>query len=117
MSLIGVLMAERDATESYFARALLAEDIERLQRITAMAVAAPSFEAFRKEALYVGWTKDDMRTHELIPRLDPFLTAIWAERRESGSPATTEACWRAFNALRLERLVGCLARAPVPDRD
>jgi hypothetical protein len=115
MSLLTSLQAQRDASESYFARALLAEDIERLTRVRGMLTSAASFDAFRKQALYAGWTRDDMRTHELLVCLEPLLKALWDEHHGGTDASAVMQTWRAFQALRLERLVGCLARTPAPD--
>jgi hypothetical protein len=70
---------------------------------------------FRKEAVYAGWSKDDMRTHELLPKLDPLIEVMWRHRLGTVSDQALIKAWNEFHDLRVERLVGCLTRTPQLD--
>lgn len=114
MQLIDDLSSRLETEESYFRSALLREDIARLGRLRATALATASLEAFMKDAVYSGWSANDLRTHELRPALEPFLAAFYEAARDSASPAhdALNALWADFDRLRMDRLVGCLSRVP-----
>lgn len=117
MDLLARLQADLRSEESYFRAQLLREDVARLQRLQELAAAAPNIDAFKKEGLMIGWTPGDTRSWELEATLDPLLEAFYATAtRAAGADADGRllAAWRAFDAHRMERLVGCLARVPRP---
>lgn len=101
-------------TESYFQQVLIGEDLARLRKLEQQLATAPSLEAFRKEALYSGWSADDLRTHELLPALDPLIAALWASRDTTPPRTSLIELWIAFQNLRVARLTGCLSRTPNP---
>jgi len=101
-------IAEKD--ESLFRRQLAKEDIARLERLAALAKAAADLEAFKKDGLYIGWTQNDMRTHDLRDTLLALLDAFYAltqEANEANEQALT-AAWIKFRDDRLEKLIHCL---------
>ena len=113
MTLAEILATQLDGETSYFRSTLLREDIARLERLAGMAARAADPAAFAAEGLKVGWTPDDRRTHELLPALKPLLVLLYPALR-SGAPADQPLldAWAAFDQLRMDRLVGCLARVP-----
>ncbi len=115
MQLIETLSKALAQEESLFRRQLLQEDLERLRRLAARVEAADSCEGFVRDGATIGWTPDDLRTHELKPALDPLLVAIYescgAGRPDPELDARVAEAWRSFDALRMERL----ARVPKPD--
>ncbi len=119
MQLIETLSKVLAQEESLFRAQLLREDLERLRRLAALAEAAESRETFAREGAMIGWTPNDSRTHELKSALDPLLDAIYeacrAGRPDPERDARVAEAWRSFDALRMERLVGCLTRVPKPD--
>ncbi|MEZ5995606.1 MAG: hypothetical protein R3C25_07605 [Hyphomonadaceae bacterium] len=111
MRLVAKLEEEAAQSESLFRRALAKEDVSRLSALRRLAREHATLEAFNKHALFIGWTKDDLRTAELKEHLLPVMAAIFAYERENGgdeAEASLEAAWRAFSAHRLKVLVHCL---------
>lgn len=123
MRLMDELRHQHANEQSYFQQHLLTEDINRLQRLKELAAANDDTEAFVKEGMMIGWTPNDLRTHELGETIKPLLAAIHDRSRASGESAELaklddriSALWEAFNAHRMERLIGCLSRVPaLPD--
>lgn len=108
-----VTMLEREAADgaSLFRRMLAKEDAERIAKLRRLAHEHETLEDFRKHGLFIGWTRDDMRTHELKEYLAPVMDAVFACEREGGGEAAElalDAAWRAFDAHRLKILVHCL---------
>lgn len=101
-------LAESD--DSYFRRHLAREDLARLDKLSALKETAADLEQFLKEGLYIGWTQNDMRTHELKDTLVPFLTVlfIWYENETPENEEAVSETWSAFEADRLKKLVHCL---------
>ena len=104
---------------SPFRAQLLREDLERLERLRQLARSSGGLDAFRQQGSRVGWTQGDMRTAELAPALEPFLTALYEYEAGQRQPDIEERLldrWLDLNHLRMERLVGCLStRPPRPD--
>lgn len=98
--------------ESYFRQALMREDLARLDRLEASAASAADRTAFLKEAVYFGWTVNDMRTHELREVLDPFLVAFHAASQSADDHGDLIPLWLTLDHLRMDRIVGCLTRVP-----
>lgn len=116
MKLIEQLEQALSEEESIFRAQLLKEDIARLRTLEELAKSASSPDEFLKRSLLIGWTPGDARTFELKPALEPMLLAFFAASRgEDGAEARLTEAWRAFDAFRVERLVGCLSRVPRPD--
>lgn len=117
MQLVARLENELLTEESYFRCQLLREDLARLKRLQELACSAPNVQAFEKEGRMLAWTPDSLRNWELKEALDPFLQAFYAAATIGGSNAEDRllAAWRALDARRLERLVGCLSRVPRPE--
>jgi len=121
MRLLEMLEEDLAREPSMFRAQLMREDAARLRRVIELAESAASAEEFGKQAFVVGWTPNDLRTHELKAELDPLLDALYRRLSSGGEDAALdreiEALWRAFDAKRLERLVGCLSRVPPPEDD
>ena len=110
MRLIEILETEAGAAASLFRRVLAKEDLARLEKLRALAREHNSIESFIKHGLFIGWTKDDLRTGELRPELEALMGAIFAcEQRpdDSAQMALLEA-WAQFQARRMKVLVHCL---------
>lgn len=118
MNLLENLESAIDQEESFFRAQLMREDVARLRRLQELASASETVEEFVKEGLYVGWTPNDLRTHEFKEELEVFLQAVYRRCRDDGVAGDTDKqiaqAWRVFDAKRMERLVGCLARVPKP---
>ncbi|MGV6820482.1 MAG: hypothetical protein ACWA5T_08290 [Parvularcula sp.] len=101
-------IAEKD--ESLFRRQLAKEDIARLERLDELVKTAADIDAFKKDGLYIGWTQNDMRTHDLRDTLLVLLDAFYAAKQdpsEANEQALT-AAWIKFRDDRLEKLIHCL---------
>jgi hypothetical protein len=123
MRLLDDLGARLASEDSYFRQHLIKEDVARLE--TLLAVCPPGTNAANMVAkgLKLGWTPDDTRTHELRPALEPLLAAIHDRLVATAAGDGTSlpelddriaALWNDFEQLRMDRLVGCLARVPRP---
>ena len=111
MRLLERLEAEAASGESYFRRMLAQEDVGRIANLRRLAHEHATLDAFKQHALFIGWTKDDMRTHELKHHLYPVMEATFTIEREAGgedAEQRLEAAWNAFHAHRLKVLVHCL---------
>jgi hypothetical protein len=111
MQVMELLKATSENDESYFRRALAKEDLARFERLTALAASSADFDAFRKAALYIGWTKDDMRTHDLRGSLDRLLAIFYRLGTAPATPgddAALAAAWTEFHEDRLRKLIHCL---------
>ena len=82
----------------------------RLQHLNELAEQHPSYEAYEREGLFIGWTQGDFRTTELHDTLKPLLKALHRAKKTpaKGDHEEVRACWIAFNQERSKRLVGCL---------
>ena len=106
--------------ESYFRAHLLREDVSRLRRLTALTAGCRDVDAFVKAGTTLGWTQGDLRTWELKPTLTAFLEAYFAAAGPNETPqqrARLHATWHAFDIDRMNKLVGCLSRVPLSERD
>ena len=106
--------------ESYFRTQLLREDVARLERLRELAGKAAGENAFLRDGLFIDWTPAGLRNGELQATLEPLLGAFFAAAR--GAPgaeadANLLRAWHAFDAQRMDLLVGCLARVPRPNCD
>lgn len=109
MILISFLEQRLQGEIGMFQAQLVREDITRLQKLEALAAESDTLEDFLKAGLYIGWTKGDFRTHELKEPLTVLLEEIYAgEREPDHDPSKLAALWQAFEAVRMEKLVGCL---------
>lgn len=96
--------------ESYFRQYLAKEDLGRIERLELLAKSASDKASFLKDGQYIGWTRDDMRTHDLKDTLEPLLEAFYTAVKTPGKDADDrlEAAWDTFNKDRLEKLIHCL---------
>ncbi|MBU1210555.1 MAG: hypothetical protein KJ587_04665 [Alphaproteobacteria bacterium] len=121
MRLIEDLKQQQADEPSYFRQHLMMEDISRLERLAELAATSDDLAAFVTAGKTVGWTPEDRRTHELNATLEPLLVALHGRcGLDAGSPQASELddriemLWQAFDANRMERLIGCLSRVPPP---
>ena len=94
-----------------FRRALAKEDAARIRKLCELAATEASKEEYMKNGLYIGWTRDDMRTWELKEQLDPLMEAIFAYQRAedpAGLDEEIDSAWAIFNQHRMKILVHCL---------
>ena len=111
MRLIKHLETVAEAHESYVQRHLAKEDLSRIVKLRGLAQTHKELKTLKKEALYIGWTKGDMRTHELSEPLNALMEAIHDfEIGGSGEKRDTAimGAWSQFHALRMKILVHCL---------
>lgn len=112
MRLMRQLEAEAASAASVFRKALAKEDLVRLARLRQLARERPVLEDFLKEGLFIGWTKDDLRTFELKEYLVPLMEAVFAYEQAGAADDALEerieAAWNAFHAYRMRVLVHCL---------
>jgi len=102
--------------QSLFRAQLLREDLARMIRLRQLARAAIDATAYKKQALRLGWTPGDLRTHELRAPLGDLLDAVYAYETGIAGEEQDEriiAAWHALHRFRMERMVGCLS-TPVP---
>lgn len=111
MRLIGELRGRLDSEESLVRAQLIREDLARLSKLQAMALEHEAVEDFVRAGLYIGWTRDDMRTHEVKDELAALMSAIH-KRQHGDTDAAAEQriidAWVAFNRARMTKLVHCL---------
>lgn len=107
MKLIDDLREAASREQSLFAAQLLKEDITRLEKLAHLAETVPDAAGYRKTAMTLGWTPGDLRTFELNPELEAFLTAVFTSAKDDSEIDRT---WCAFNRRRMDLLVGCLSR-------
>lgn len=56
---------------------LMREDINRLERLWPLAESAADLAEFKKNGTYIGWTQNDMMTHQLSEPLSDLMEAIY----------------------------------------
>ncbi len=111
MQLISDLEASLVDEESYFRTHLVKEDIARLRKLQALAASTDGRDGFMLEGMSIGWTQNDMRTHQIKDVVEAFLAAFHAF--ETGAKSVDDeaqlyAAWRAFDMERMEKLIRCL---------
>jgi hypothetical protein len=120
MDILDRLERAMRSEESYFRAQLLREDVARLKKLRELAGRATSEETFVRDGLCVDWTPAGLRNGELTGTLEPLLKAFFAASRaapEADTNAHLFSAWCAFDAQRIDLLVGCLSRVPRPDRN
>lgn len=111
MDFIDELEALLKGEESMFRAQLLREDVARLRFLVELADRHGDREEYRRSGAYIGWTKGDMRTHELMPQLRLLLDAVYDWQRGGKEPASEQAvraAWDAFHVERMRKLLHCL---------
>lgn len=111
MKLLDQLEETAANAESFFRRVLAKEDAARIRTLCDLADEATSMEDYLKRGLYIGWTRDDMRTWELKDQLTPLMEAIFALRHSAETESLErkiDAAWVVFNEHRMRVLVHCL---------
>ncbi len=103
-----LLNAQAEQTESLFQSVLAREDLERLARLRVIAAESEDRAHFLRDGIFIGWTKNDMRTGDLKPFLEPLLDAFWSVERDGGDAAGLLDAWKVFHKERLRILVHCL---------
>ncbi len=111
MKLIDHLNSVISENASYVQAYLAKEDLTRVEKLRALANSSDDVQSMEKDGLYINWTKDDMRTHELSEPLKALIKAIF-EYENGGANAELDAkimdIWAGFHTLRLKVLVHCL---------
>ena len=97
--------------ESYVQRQLAKEDLARIAKLQDLARAHRDLSSLKKEALFIGWTNGDLRTHELSEPLHALIQAVHdfetqGPRNEYDAAIMT--AWTEFHGLRLKILIHCL---------
>jgi hypothetical protein len=111
MKLLEDLTNAANNVDSPFQSQLIREDIARLNKLNDLAGSSATFEDFRKEGFYIGWTRDDLRTMEMAETLDRLLAAFYRIATCENSPTAEQEliqAWSSFNRDRMEKLIGCL---------
>ena len=111
MDFIDELEARLRGEASMFRAQLLREDVARLRRLVQLADLHGDREEYRRAGACIGWTKDDLRTHELMPQLRPLLDAVYDWNRGQKEPAAEQlikAAWDAFHMERMRKLLQSL---------
>ncbi|KAF0107092.1 MAG: hypothetical protein FD163_2332 [Hyphomonadaceae bacterium] len=111
MELFRFLEESATKSESYFQRFLAKEDLARVKKLLEMAKTAENITNFLKDGIFIGWTKDDLRTHELKPAIEPLLVKIFEFVKSEPSQeidAQIMQLWHEFHELRLKTLLHCL---------
>ena len=118
MNLLDRLEHALSAEESYFRAELMREDVARLKALHELVRKAIGQESFLEDGLRLEWTPGGQRNQQLKATLEPFLKAFYAADK-SGPGENADAhlfrAWCAFDAQRMDVLVGCLSRVPRPD--
>jgi hypothetical protein len=120
MDLLDRLERALTELESYFRAQLLREDVARLKRLQELVGKAATEDVFLRDGLVIDWTPAGLRNGELKATLEPVLRAFFAAARAApGAAADAELlrAWHAFDAQRMDLLVGCLSRVPRPGPD
>lgn len=109
MKLLNYLQNQIENEESYFSQYLAKEDLTRIEKLVSAAGAMPR-EQYLKEFLLIGWSKDDMRTHELNETLIPLMNAVFEYAKQPNEENDNVALskWQEFHAQRLKVLIHCL---------
>ena len=111
MKLLDKLKARLSHEESMFRAQLLREDIARLERLVDLAKSCPSRAEFERAGLYIGWTQNDMMTHQLMPSLGQLLAAVYAyvvDGPNDDREGELMSAWQDFSDTRLQKLIRCL---------
>lgn len=111
MKLIEHLNSVITQNTSYVQAYLAKEDLKRVEKLCALANSSPDLKTMEKDGLYIEWTKDDMRTHELSQPLKALIKAIYEYETGEATPELDKQImdiWAALHTLRLKVLVHCL---------
>ncbi len=110
MELIQRLRGIAEKSESYFQQFLAKEDLARIDKLAEMARQLDDKESFLKEGLYIGWTQNDMRTHELKDEIVPLLESLWCyyDPESKADEQAVLKAWEAFEEKRMKTLIHCL---------
>lgn len=109
MKLLSQLQNKIEKEESYFRQYLAKEDLARIEKLVSAAGKMPR-EQYLKEMFLIGWSKDDMRTHELKETLIPLMNAVFdfvTDSNENNDEIAVSK-WQEFHAQRLKVLIHCL---------
>ena len=100
MQLLDDLRGKLELQDSMVRAQLMREDISRLERLWPLAESASNLAEFKKNGTYIGWTQNDMMTHQLSEPLSGLMEAIYdlqkngpdAELDQNVSKAWAELC-------------------------
>ena len=111
MKLIDHLKSVISRNEGIVQTQLAREDLERVEKLRELAQTATDYAIMEKEGLYIGWTKGDIRTHELSDPIKALMHAVYDYENGGDKTVLDERImeiWAAFHTLRLKVLVHCL---------
>ncbi|MEE9433312.1 MAG: hypothetical protein V3V15_03640 [Sphingorhabdus sp.] len=111
MRLIEHLETTAASHESYVQKQLAKEDLSRIIKLRDLARQHEDLKTLKKHALFIGWTKGDMRTHELSDPLNALIEAVHDfETKGTGEQhdAAIMDVWMQFHKLRMKILIHCL---------
>jgi len=111
MLLLKHLESVSEKHESYVQRQLAKEDLERVAKLRDIARAHKELQSLKKEALFIGWTNGDLRTHELSEPLHVLIQAVHDFETNGGGEeydAAIMTAWTVFHGLRMKILIHCL---------
>lgn len=111
MLLIDKLHLQLESETSPFRAQLIREDLARLTKLQSLALQHENLEEFIQAGLYIGWTRDDMRTHELKDELNSLLEAVFCRQRQTPSESHEDdviKAWIALSNKRMETVIHCL---------
>ena len=110
MLLIDKLSLQLENEASPFRAQLIREDLDRLTKLQSLAAEHENPKDFIDAGLYIGWTRDDMRTHELKDELRSLLEAIFCQQQQDPSEANEDdviKAWITFSKRRMETVIHC----------
>ncbi len=110
MDIITHLTTVIDTSDSYVQSYLAKEDLVRVTKLFELATQHDELKAMQKAGLYIGWTQNDMRTHELKAPLSALIQAVFTREKLGVTPeidAEIMSIWAQLHTLRLKTLVHC----------
>jgi hypothetical protein len=115
MQLVKYLNTVISENTSYVQAYLAKEDLARIEKLQELATSSLTEAAYKKDGLYIEWTKGDFRTHELAEPLNALMDEIYIlensqldEQEKHNINAKIMDIWAALHTLRLKTVVHCL---------
>lgn len=114
MRLIDDIKSAKEQTDSYFMQYLMGEDINRLEKLQALAeeliAKGESIDVFAEKGKFMEWTTSDLRTHQIAETLDQLLRFFYRYMQEPNETSEEKLlkAWEIFDADRQDKLLGCL---------
>ena len=114
MKLIKYLRKNASENTSYVQAYLAKEDLKRVEKLASLAETSETVQIMEKDGLYIEWTKDDMRTHDVAEPLKDLIHKIYRYKNANTQKEKDKLddlimdVWTSFHTLRLKVLVHCL---------